>query len=103
MVELVTMLIVIHEGARRCKLPPHQRALLALACLRKHETFAQLAAGFHVAVGTTYAFTRAVTGLLACHAPVWPGPCARASRTCCWTRRSPSVSGSATALPRWQG
>jgi hypothetical protein len=56
-------------GSRWRKLNPGQQALLALAYLRKGETFAELAAGFAVGTATAWRYVEEVVTLLAARAP----------------------------------
>jgi hypothetical protein len=51
------------------KLNPGQQAMLVLACLRKGETFAELAAGFGVGLATAWRYVEETTALLAAPRP----------------------------------
>lgn len=69
LVETVTMLIVLREGDRRCRLRPSGRAIVALVYLRHHLTLAQIASGFRISAGTAHACVRQAVTLLARRAP----------------------------------
>ncbi|MGW8355510.1 transposase family protein [Streptomyces wedmorensis] len=76
LVEWVTMLIITREGHRRCKPRPSQRAIVPLVYPRGRTTYAKLAAGFRISVGTAHAYVQSAIRLLTLRAP----PLTRAPR-----------------------
>ena len=59
----------VQIGSPWRKLIPSQQALLALACLRKGETFAELAAGFDIGTATAWRYVSETVALLAARSP----------------------------------
>src|SRR5215469_5439736 len=56
-------------GSAWRKLNPGRQALPVLACLRKGDTFAELAAGFGIGTASAWRYVTAATALLAARAP----------------------------------
>ena len=56
-------------GSAWRKLNPGRQALLVPACLRKGDTFAELAAGFGIGTATAWRYVTETTALLAARAP----------------------------------
>jgi hypothetical protein len=56
-------------GSAWRKLTPGRQALVVLACLRKGETVAELAAGFGVGTATAWRYVRETVSLLAARSP----------------------------------
>ncbi|KPI15845.1 hypothetical protein OV450_8177 [Actinobacteria bacterium OV450] len=92
------MLILTREGDRRCKLLPSGRALAALVYLKTNDIFAQIAAGFAISVGTAHAYVHGAVALLAARARGLAATLRAADHSSCSTGRSPSATGSATAV-----
>ena len=67
----------VQTGSPWRKLTPARQALLVLACLRKGETFAELAAGFGIGTATAWRYVSETVALLAARSPK---PCARPRR-----------------------